>query len=110
MAVRSDETKPTPPRPERLLEIVRFLAAHSETVVLTEHARERMEERDILDVDLFRVLRTGRIVGRIAAGKAAGEWKCKVVSEIKGAREVGAVTVVQRERTLIVLTVEWEDA
>jgi hypothetical protein len=31
------------------------------------------------------------------------------VLAIKGAREVGAAMVVQRERTLIIKTVEWED-
>lgn len=98
-----------PPRPERLLKEVRFLAEHSDRVVLTHHALQRMAERDIFDVDVLRVLRGGRIAGAILPGDRPGDWKCKLVARIKGAREVGVVSVVLCERKLVVVTVEWED-
>lgn len=100
---------PRPPRPERLTRIVRSLAEDSDRVIVGDHARDRMEERDILDVDVFRVLRKGTLKGPIEPGKKFGEWRCKMVERIRGAREVGVVTVVVREQKLFVVTVEWED-
>jgi Domain of unknown function (DUF4258) len=97
------------PSPQSALSLVRFLAADSRFVFLGDHARERMEERDILDVDVFRVLRNGQIRGNIRAGKAADEWVIKVVDRIRGQREVGVVTVIIRKSRLFVMTVEWED-
>jgi hypothetical protein len=98
-----------PPRPERLVAIIRFLADQSDRVILSEHARERMEERDILDIDVFRVLRHGVIDGPIEPGKRTDEWRCKMVNRIRGAREVGVVTVVIKKKQLFIVTVEWED-
>jgi hypothetical protein len=105
------DSKPSryPPRPERLLEIIRSLADETKHVILSDHARERMAERDIDDIDVMRVLRRGRIRGEIEPGRSNGEWKVKVVDKIKGAREAGVVTLVVREKTLFIKTVEWED-
>jgi hypothetical protein len=103
------ENMPRPPRPERLTHIIRFLAEDSDRVILSDHARERMDERDIVDVDVFRVLRKGSLKGAIEPGKRPREWRCKMVDRIRGAREVGVVTVVIQEERLFVVTVEWED-
>ena len=98
-----------PPRPERILETIRRVAATSENVFLSEHAQDRMFERDISDLDVFRVLRKGQIKGRVENGKRAGEWKVKIVDQLKGSREAGVVTIVIGQKRLFVLTVEWED-
>jgi hypothetical protein len=37
------------------------------------------------------------------------EWKCKVVKQLKGNREAGAVTIILHNGKLFVKTVEWED-
>jgi len=38
-----------------------------------------------------------------------GEWKCKMVYPIRGAREVGVVTIILKSDRLFIKTVEWED-
>jgi hypothetical protein len=68
-----------------------------------------MDLRDISDHEVLRVLRTGDIKGEIAAGRAAGEWKCKMVARIKGNRDVGVVTIVCDGKRLFLKTAEWED-
>jgi hypothetical protein len=95
--------------PEAALESIRFLSADSKLVLFTEHALDRMEERDIYDIDVFRVLRKGRIKGKINRGKRDGECTVKIVDVIKGQREVGVVTVIISKSKLRIITVEWED-
>lgn len=97
------------PRPEKLLERIQQLAIESKNVAFSDHAEERMDERGITDLDALRVLRSGYISGDIEPGKNAAEWKCKVVAPMKGRREVGVVTLLIRNRRLLVKTVEWED-
>jgi len=68
-----------------------------------------MEERGITTLDALRVLRSGDIKGSIEAGNSKGEWRCKIVKQMKGAREIGVVTIVISTGRLFVKTVEWED-
>jgi hypothetical protein len=100
---------PRAPRPEKLLAIIQFLAPHSEKVVFSDHAQERMEERDISDVDVSRTLLRGSITGPITPGKYEGEWCCKVTYQLRGSRHVGVVTIVIQAESLWIKTVEWED-
>jgi len=37
------------------------------------------------------------------------EWKCKVVKNVKGGRDIGVITVIMNNGLLFVKTVEWED-
>ena len=97
------------PTHQKLLATIRILAANSENVAFGDHALDRMDERGITTLDVLRVLRTGEIVGSIEAGRALGEWKCKVVERRKRAREIGVATVVMKQRKLFIKTVEWED-
>ena len=101
--------RPDPPRPEKLLSIIQFLAPHTEKVIITTHAQERMAERDISDLDVYRVLQRGYIKGKIRSGLKEGEWACKVAYKIRGSREIGVATVVIQTDALLVSTVEWED-
>ena len=55
------------------------------------------------------VLRTGFVKGDIEPGRNPGEWKAKMVKEMKGRREIGVVTIVIDGHRLFVKTVEWED-
>lgn len=77
-------------------------------VTFGNHARERMHEREIDDVDVLRVLRSGYLSGNPDPAEP-GEWKCKVTKPIKGARIVGVVVIILRSKRLFVKTVEWED-
>jgi hypothetical protein len=88
---------------------IRQIAQKSQNVGLGEHARTRMEEREIFDADVFRVLRDGSIKGE-PERTAYGEWKCKMVKAIRGGRDVGVVTIILTgDSRLFVKTVEWED-
>lgn len=106
--IGSDTAAPTP-RPEVVLASVRRLAVVPAKVVFTTHARKRMVERGIDRIDVATVFARGRIVGRVEPGKRTGELKVKIVHPMRGLREVGVVTVVIQETSLVVLTVEWED-
>lgn len=97
------------PLPSQLLAQVRAAAGDSSNVKFAVHALERMEERGITTLDALRTLRHGEIQGRIEAGANKGEWKCKIVKQIKGSRDVGVVTIVMSSGRLFVKTVEWED-
>lgn len=96
------------PRPGDLLEQIRKLASDSRNVKFSEHALDRMYERDITALDAMRVLLSGYIDGSIDAGKNPGEWKCKIVGKRKGSRDIGVATIVMRTGKLYVKTVEWE--
>lgn len=98
-----------PPRPDQLTAIIQSIADHSECVDFTDHAFERMDERDISTRDVFRIFRRGTIAGEIEPGKRADEWRCKVIYRLKGNRDAGVVTVVCSQQRLLVITVEWED-
>ncbi len=70
---------------------------------------ERMDERGITDHIAVEVLRTGWPKGIIEPGSHPGEWKVKMVKEVRGRREVGVVVITIRSERLFVKTVEWED-
>jgi len=95
--------------PARLMKIIRGLATDTSKVAFGKHARERLGERGISNIDAIRVLRIGEISGSVVSGARQGEWKCKVTAPIKGGREVGVITITYLESTLFIKTVEWED-
>jgi hypothetical protein len=88
---------------------IRSLAEEDRRVYLSFHAKERMEQRSITRVDVVRVLRRGHIDGPVVPGEYPGEWKCKVVANVRGSRDIGVVTLVIGGDKLLVKTVEWED-
>lgn len=67
-----------------------------------------MAEREIFDVDVLRVLRSG-YVDEPPEQTAKNEWKCKVTLKIRGGRTAGVVTIILQSGKLFVKTVEWED-
>lgn len=97
------------PRPADLELRIREIAQNDRNVLFGTHSRERMVERGITLLDAVRVLRRGFVDGAIEAGQRAGEWKCKIVANVKGSRDIGVVTVVINNDRLFVKTVEWED-
>lgn len=96
------------PRPSDIEARVRELAS-TKDVRWSEHALDRMEEREISRLEVLRVLRLGSISGDVHAGKHPGEWKVKMTFRPKGSREIGVVTVVLNMECLLLKTVEWED-
>lgn len=98
------------PKPAAIRDMVRRLAQDTANIKWSTHALDRMEERGITDRVAVEVLRRGEIRGDIAPGKSRGEWKLKMVREVKGRREAGVVVIMVRNSTLFVKTVEWEDS
>lgn len=98
-----------PPRPEPLLAQIRKLARERKIGFL-DHSEVRLSQRGFDVFDVFETLEKGYIAGRIEAGKNEGEWKVKVVNVPEGTtRKMGVVTIVVRDKRLLVKTVEWED-
>ena len=96
------------PQARQLEARVRELAADSQNILWSDHARDRMEERGIFPEDVLRMLRVGFMRGSPDKTEF-GEWKLKMVNKIKGAREAGAVTIILVDGRLFIKTVEWED-
>lgn len=101
----------TPIRPKLadLHSTIRQLAEEDKAVYLSHHARERMGLRSITRIDVIRVLTRGHINGEVVPGQNPGEWKCKVVANVKGSREIGVATLVIGGDRILVKTAEWED-
>ncbi|MBV0932374.1 DUF4258 domain-containing protein [Marinobacterium weihaiense] len=70
-------------------EILSTVAQDSSRVIFTDHAEQRMYERDISRVDVLRVLSTGKIVEG-PAQEPKGNWKMTV----EGVSAGSAITVV----------------
>lgn len=83
-------------------------AQRTECVIFGDHALERMVERGITDAQVFEVLRTGQVIEAPTPAEV-GEWKCKVVKQLRGGREIGVITIILKNGKLFVKTVEWED-
>lgn len=96
-------------RPETFRDLVRRLAADTANIKWSQHALDRMDERGITDKTVLDVLRLGDVRGSLEAGRSAGEWKGKMVRQVNGRREVGAIVVTVRNARLFLKTVEWED-
>lgn len=97
------------PKLADLHETIRRIAGKDQKVYLSSHAKERMELRSITRLDVIRVLTRGHIEGSVVPGNNPGEWKCKVVANVKGSRDIGVATLIIGGDTILVKTVEWED-
>lgn len=96
--------------PRKAVEIIRRLSENSCNVRFTEHAQERMEERDITVFDIQNVLKKGEIVGNPKkCPKNKNSWICKLVRHARGNRDIGVITVIVNMEHLKIVTVEWED-
>lgn len=92
-----------------LQERIRKLSGETKNIYLSDHAQERMWERDISAMEVFDVLRLGMVDGVPWIEDETGEQACKVVLRRKGQRAIGVVTILLVEDGLLVKTVEWED-
>jgi Domain of unknown function (DUF4258) len=95
-------------RPERAQALVRSIVVDTGKVIIGEHAKLRMQEREISDIEVYRILQTGYVMEEPSQTERK-EWKCKVVKKLKGNREAGVVTIILHSRMLFAQTVEWED-
>ena len=68
-----------------------------------------MSERDIIDIEVFRILKKGAL-GEEPEQTPRGEWKLKLVMRLRGNRDAGVVVIILNgDRKVLVKTVEWED-
>jgi len=77
-------------------------------VILTEHAQDRMAERDISAPEVFTILRSGT-VHEPPIRTEEGEWKAEIALRMPGGRDVAVVTVLRDGDRLVVATVMWRD-
>jgi len=88
---------------------IKDLAQDSKHLKWSRHALARMNEREIFDVDVIRILRKGVICGEPEENQS-GEWKCKMTLRLRGTRDAGAVLIILKKAGgLLIKTVEWED-
>lgn len=95
-------------RSDKAQTIIREIAQDTSRVILGDHARQRSEERDISDIEIYRGLQRGHVLDEPTL-TSRREWKCKVQYQTKGTRDIGIVTVILTSGRLFVKTVEWED-
>ena len=88
---------------------VHAIAVDTRNIRWSRHALDRMEQRGIDDTDALKALQRGHCLEAPVPGKQQGEWKVKMVQEVRGSRDIGVVTIIMVEDRLRVLTVEWED-
>lgn len=87
---------------------IKALAETSDNISWSVHALNRMDEREIFDGDVLRILRRGMVDGD-PEKTPKGEWKCKMVYGLRGSREAGVVVIILKRGGLFIKTVEWED-
>jgi hypothetical protein len=87
---------------------IRNRAQDSANVVLTFHAQDRMQERDISAAEVFRILREGEVFGD-PVREAGGDWKAEIEKRLPGRRDAAVVTVIRAGGSLVVVTVMWRD-
>jgi hypothetical protein len=95
-------------RREQVVQRIKELAAEGK-IAFADHAYDQMEARGISDVMAKRAIERGDLKGEVEPGKRPGEWKAKIVEKMKGAREIGVVTILIKNARIFVKTVEWED-
>ena len=97
------------PPPDSLVDLVRRLS-RARRIGYLDHADERLAERGFDVFDVYATLENGYLADNIVAGVNEGEWKVKIVDVPEGkSRKMGVVTIVVRDRRLLIKTVEWED-
>lgn len=80
-------------RPQAFVDRVRALSVSSENVVFTRHARLRMLQRDVTDLQVLEVLRRGSVVrDEGPAPDIHGNWKATLRRTVAG-QEVNVAAV-----------------
>lgn len=89
--------------------IIKEWSQETEKVFFTDHAFDRVDERSLLQQDVYRVLREGYVDLKPVKDEN-DNWVVRVKKRIRGGREAGVVTVVLREEEkLLIVTVMWVD-
>ncbi len=95
-------------RNETLTNLVRELAISTSNIVISQHAEDRMYERDIDYNTVLKILRTGEI--NYEETDERGDSVVRATKNVVSNREASVVTaVVDQKKKLILITVMWED-
>jgi hypothetical protein len=89
--------------PAEAIREIRALVDGKETVAFTAHARKRMKERHVSDMDVIRCLRGGSIEEGPYRDLKTGQWRCNV--EGRWAGDTIRVGVALPGGAIIVITV-----
>lgn len=102
--------EPTPLRMSAaaIQRLVRVRAEASKSVIITDHAQERMGERSLTIDDVLTILRQGGVYFAPFRNER-GDWQADVERRMPGGREAVAITIVPHGQMLIVRTVMWRD-
>ncbi|HXP98239.1 MAG TPA: hypothetical protein VN809_16115 [Telmatospirillum sp.] len=88
--------------------LIKERAADTAKVVIVGHPQDRSKEREILTVDIYRILREGMVLD--APTKVTGGWEAVIRRRIRGTRDAGAATILLKDDdSVIVKTVMWID-
>lgn len=88
--------------------LIRQRAQDTSNVIIGDHAFDRVEEREILQADVYRILRAGFVEN--VALNSDGDWEALVSMRLKGTRDAGVVTIIFcNDSSLFVKTVMWRD-
>jgi hypothetical protein len=97
------------PPPNALLELIRELS-RQRRIGFLDHSEKRLAQRGFDVFDVYCTLENGHFADDIEAGANEGEWKVKIVDTPEGtSRKMGVVTIVVKDKRLLIKTVEWED-
>jgi len=89
--------------------IIHERAQDTGKVIIVGHPEERSQERGILALDIYRILRNGTVNDEPVLNKN-GDWEAIIQMRMRGTRDAGAATIIVRaDDTLIVKTVMWVD-
>ena len=92
--------------PEWLQRLVRERSVDTENVILTDHARQRMEERAITLEDVILVLRRGRCREAPQSSDNRQDYRGKMDATVAG-REVVVVAAVSIQQPQLVVVTVW---
>jgi hypothetical protein len=90
-------------------QVIRTRANDTDNVIITDHAFDRVENREIIQPDILNILRTGYVIDNPQLAKKGG-WEVIVKKKLRGRREAAVVTVIFKEsEKIIIVTVMWVD-
>lgn len=91
------------PSPHDLMNLVRKISEDTSNIILTDHAKERMKERNITFSHVLGCLRKGHVSEGPYQG-LKGDWKCNLTRAVAGI-DITVTVVVDEETKVIVITV-----
>jgi hypothetical protein len=88
--------------------LIKDRALDTSKIIIVGHPEDRAKEREILTVDIYRILREGMVLD--APTRIDGGWEAVIRRRIRGTRDAGAATILLKEEDVVIVkTVMWID-